>query len=324
MVEISVGTFNLNNLFSRFNFAAEVEALPDGSTALEGTVSYTVAGDRVTRFRTFEGRLVRAKSPETQRAIADRIARIDADVLAVQEVEDIDTLRRFAREDLGGRYPFQVLVEGNDPRLIDVGILSKLPIGGVTSWRYAVHPHEPSRPVFSRDLLEVEILNRARTRRLFTLFNTHLKSQFVPADEDPALGAERANAQRRRQAEVAARIVGTRMRPGSRFLLVGDMNDPPHSPFLAPLVAAPRLGLVDALTHPTETRPARPDVPPPASSAWTHRFKEPGRPAAYELLDQIWLSRALAPRQTGAFIDRRTTHAGDGSDHDPAWVTLDL
>ena len=36
--------------------------------------------------------------------IADRIARIDADVLAVQELEDIDTLKRFNSEDLGGRY----------------------------------------------------------------------------------------------------------------------------------------------------------------------------------------------------------------------------
>jgi hypothetical protein len=25
-----------------------------------------------------------------------------------------------------------------------------------------------------------------------------------------------------------------------------------------------------------------------------------------------------------AFIDRRTRHSGDGSDHDPAWITLDL
>jgi hypothetical protein len=65
-----------------------------------------------------------------------------------------------------------VLIEGNDPRLIDVAVLSKLPLGAVTSWQHAVHPGNPGERVFGRDLLEVEVLNSARTERLFTLFNT--------------------------------------------------------------------------------------------------------------------------------------------------------
>jgi len=81
---------------------------------------------------------------------------------------------------------------------------------------------------------------------------------------------------------------------------------------------------VDGLTHPQAKRPAKADVPPPASKAWTHRLKESGQPARYELFDQIWLSPSLAARQTGAFIERRTKHSGDGSDHDPAWVVLDV
>jgi hypothetical protein len=48
--------------------------------------------------------------------IADRIKRMGLDVLAVQEVEDIDTLRQFVREDLKGLYTHSVLIEGNDPR----------------------------------------------------------------------------------------------------------------------------------------------------------------------------------------------------------------
>jgi len=61
---------------------------------------------------------------------------MDVDVLAVQEVEDIDILKRFNREKkygLDGLYKYQVLVEGNDDRLIDIRILSKLPIGAITS-----------------------------------------------------------------------------------------------------------------------------------------------------------------------------------------------
>jgi hypothetical protein len=36
------------------------------------------------------------------------------------------------------------------------------------------------------------------------------------------------------------------------------------------------------------------------------------------------VSDALGNRFSGATIDRRTKHEGDGSDHDPAWVDLDV
>jgi hypothetical protein len=57
-----------------------------------------------------------------------------------------------------------------------------------------------------------------------------------------------------------------------------------------------------------------------------HRFKESGKPPDYELfdVDQVWLSPELAKRQEGAFIVRRTKLTRDGTDHDPAWVTLDF
>jgi hypothetical protein len=77
-----------------------------------------------------------------------------------------------------------------------VAVLSKLPLGAVTSWQHAVHPDDPGERVFGRDLLEVEVLNAARTQRLFTLYNTHLKSHFVPHDEDQEAGAAAANQRR--------------------------------------------------------------------------------------------------------------------------------
>jgi len=43
-----------------------------------------------------------------------------------------------------------------------------------------------------------------------------------------------------------------------------------------------------------------------------------------ELLDQIGLPPATADRLIGAGIGRRTHLTGDGSDHDPVWVDLDL
>jgi len=323
-MRVTVGTFNLNNLFSRYNFRGEIDAIQSGDTALDSSVEYKFTDNNTFRIRTFKGKLVKGKKAAERTAIANRIIGMDLDVLAVQEVEDIDTLNRFARDDLAGMYRYRVLIEGNDPRLIDLGLLSKLPVGAVTSWRHAVHAGDPGQTVFGRDLLEVEILNATRGRKLFTMFNNHLKSHFVPFGQDPVAGALAANARRRRQAEKAREIILARTRPNSPFIVLGDMNDPPDSQPMAPLAASAGLPLANALANPLETRPPKADNPPPATAAWTHRFKPSGQPAEYELYDQIWLSQSLQPKQTGAFIDRRTKHGGDGSDHDPAWIELDL
>lgn len=323
-MRLTVGTFNLNNLFARWNFGGEIDAVRGGETRVNTTVTYSFTEPESYRIRTYDGMLIMAKSDTDRELIVERIKRMDLDVLAVQEVEDIDTLRSFAVNELDGMYPYQILLEGNDPRLIDLGILSKLPVGAMTSWRYAVHDEDLSRPVFSRDLLEVEILNHSRGKKLFTVYCNHLKSHYVPWNEDPVEGAQKANTRRRRQAETVARIVEARMRPDSSFIVLGDMNDPPDSEQLDGLINAPGLGLVDALSDPQETRPPKHDDPPPATAAWTHRYKESGKPAQYELYDQIWLSPALAGKQQEAWIDRRKLHKGDGSDHDPAWVVLEL
>jgi endonuclease/exonuclease/phosphatase family metal-dependent hydrolase len=217
-----------------------------------------------------------------------------------------------------------VLIEGNDPRLIDIGLLSKLPLGAVTSWQHIPDPLD-GNPLFSRDLLQVDVLNTSRKQRLFTIFNNHLKSHFVPfTAADPAAEQARANELRRRQCQAAAAIIAAETRPNSRYLVLGDMNDPPDSEFIAPLADSTQLKLAFGLANPTETRPAPGTPPPPPTVAWTERFKPSGKPAVYTLMDQVWLSPALAAKQTGAFIDRRSKVGGDGSDHDPAWITLAL
>jgi endonuclease/exonuclease/phosphatase family metal-dependent hydrolase len=325
-MDVTVGTFNLNNLFSRFNFQAETAQIqplgPDG----ELTSKYVFDDPEKVRVRTYKGKLVKGKDPAEQKLIAERIEAMDLDVLAVQEVEDINTLRYFAAQHLGNAYRFLSLIEGNDPRLIDLALLSKFPVGAVTSWQHTFHPEAPGERVFSRDLLEVDILDPHDTdRRLLTLFNNHLKSQFVEHGVDPEEGKAAADARRHRQAESIARIVAARTRPDGRFLVLGDMNDSPDAPTLAPLATSEQLGLTEALAHPQETRAPKADnPPPPASGSWTHRFKAKGQNAQYELFDQIWLSRSLTSQHKSSHIDRRTRHGGDGSDHDPAWVVLDF
>ena len=140
---VKVGTFNLNNLFSRFNFCASISEIQEGGGGI--TVRYEFTEEDNFRLRTYRGSLVKAKKAAETEKIADRIVDMDLDVLAVQEVENIDILKEFNRDKLGSLYKHVVLIEGNDPRLIDVGILSKLPIGAVTSFQTAVYPSNTSK-----------------------------------------------------------------------------------------------------------------------------------------------------------------------------------
>lgn len=180
-------------------------------------------------------------------------------VLAVQEVENIEALRTFNAEQLDGLYAHAVLIEGNDPRLIDVGVLSKLPLGRIVSHQTEPDPDVPGKRVFGRDVLQVDVLSPTRSRRLFTLFNTHLKSNFVDfRDPDKPGAAIRNNRRRQRQATAMAELIERETRPNSRNVVVGDMNDDPDSDFMQPLVGG-SLNMVDALVGVTETQPSKPE-----------------------------------------------------------------
>ncbi len=226
-------------------------------------------------------------------------------------------------------YREAVLIEGNDPRLIDVAILSKLPLGRVASHQTEPDLANPGRRIFGRDLLQVDVLRPDRSRKLLTLFNTHMKSNFVDkrthtSAAAQAVEARRANARRKRQAIATREIIDRETSPRSRFMYVGDMNDDPNSTRLAPLLSVGAgLGLVDALALVSETRPSKAEaVGAQPGARWTSRHKESGEPPEHRLFDQIWVSPALGDNVTNAMIDRRTKHGGDGSDHDPAWITL--
>jgi endonuclease/exonuclease/phosphatase family metal-dependent hydrolase len=342
-LEIEVASFNLNNLFSRFNWSGTADPAeagvvylrrdPDGSETELPDVDYVVQHRGTDRRRLFRGKLIGAKDPAMTAAVTARVLDMDADVLLVQEVEDQLALEDFNRDHLGGRYRELTVIDGNDPRFIDVGILVRgdVRLGRVTTWKHARHPERPDTPIFSRDLLEVELIDGAGDR-LLTVFNTHLKSHFVDAwnpiehrrktPQEIAAEQRDADTLRRLQADTVARIVGARI--AEPVLLAGDMNDPPES---AAFASWPQLGLVNALEHAAETRPpphsANPeDVPP--SPVWSDRFPVAGGPDQFRLFDHIWLGPALSGAVGVPLIHRRRSWTRDGSDHDPVSVTLTL
>ena len=346
-----IATFNANNLFSRWSFAADLPrtvapaALPmlraDGSApGLRGSAEAEPGGDEVVRvlladgteltgiLRTFRGNVVRGKNPRDRAWIARRIAALDADVLGLQEVEDQAALDAFCRDDLvpaGIDYPYRVVVEGNDPRRIDVAVCSRLPIRRISSWRF--WPDPAGRPVFGRDLLQAEIV--APDGRPLHVFVNHLKSNFIADEfrmtaEEIALERKAIALRRTQQAEAVAAIL-RRQRLTRRVVVLGDLNDAPGA---ATLAALGRVGLrehvqgADTIPGPNRAGALVADKFADLSGTmWTHRHRA-REVVSFALYDQIWASPDVPV--TAAHVMRRTQISGDGTDHDPAAVDIDL
>jgi endonuclease/exonuclease/phosphatase family metal-dependent hydrolase len=169
-------------------------------------------------------------------AKAHVLREVDADVQCLVEVEDRGALATFNRRLLDNRFPYHLLVEGNDPRGCHLGVLSRLPLLAVRS--HAVDRAEDG-PLFSRDCLELELaLPSGDSLHL-------LLSQFDGPDD--GAGSE---ARRSQQATAVARLASSRYDLSRQFVAVlGDLNDSPQRApqCLAPLLRLPGLSDVLAL-----------------------------------------------------------------------------
>ncbi|MBI4579671.1 MAG: hypothetical protein HY718_08220, partial [Planctomycetes bacterium] len=109
-------------------------------------------------------------------ALACTIRSLNADVLALEEVENRDILQRFVGAFLRDMGYEVVLFEGNDNRGIDVALLSRLPVGPVTSHRHLRFADPDGRTMrFRRDLLQVRV--EPPGGMPFDVFVLHLKSK---------------------------------------------------------------------------------------------------------------------------------------------------
>jgi endonuclease/exonuclease/phosphatase family metal-dependent hydrolase len=165
------------------------------------------------------------KPPDEVRALAGVIRAVDADILALQEVESRGVLKRFRNgmlQDL--RYGTPVQFEGNDTRGIDVAVLTRFAVGPVTSHRHLVFDREDGKKTrFSRDLLRIRVYPRPDF--WFDLYVVHLKSGT----------GEEACIKRKAEADEVRRILDRELeRDGTcPFLVVGDFNDGRESETIA-------------------------------------------------------------------------------------------
>ncbi|MCS6837266.1 MAG: endonuclease/exonuclease/phosphatase family protein [Bdellovibrionaceae bacterium] len=102
------------------------------------------------------------------------------DILLVQEVENLSILKRFVNEELGDLgYQTVELLEGDDKRGVDVGLVSRYPKAGEArlhriQWKEALKLHPPG----TRGILEVPLqLPRDQVVHVFVL---HFPSQANP------------------------------------------------------------------------------------------------------------------------------------------------
>lgn len=261
MDAITFGTFNCENLVARYRFRQG-----EDPTSNDGFEVNDLAFDLF--------------DTDAKRITAAAIRATGADVLALEEVESLPVLDFFTSNLLDGvGYSHRVIIHGNDPRNIDIAILTKFDITRVRTWRHL--RSGSGAPLFSRDLLEVDLSVPVDggSPRTLTLFVNHLKSMME--------GREQTRARRLEQVHRLMQIAHDRMGPEfeGNFALVGDFNDYLEEGQDGSKTSLGELAENPYLVNANETLPAE--------DRWTHYYKGARE---YRQLDYIWVGSALYER----------------------------
>jgi hypothetical protein len=131
---------------------------------------------------------------EAQKNTARVIRDVNADLMCIIEVENRPVLNWFNSDRLYRRYPYNMLIDGNDSRGIDVGLYSKLQIANV---RTNVFEGPGNSRTFPRDCLEVEVKTE-NGDSIFVLIN-HFTSKW---GWDTAATDDRRERQARRVSKI--------------------------------------------------------------------------------------------------------------------------
>lgn len=273
-MDLRIGQFNLENLFNRYHLlerqrgARTGKPLDPEAFVREGG-NINMLGWQVEDFDTV--------SSAQRKATAKVIARNAPDILAVQEVENQFALESFARRFLKGMgYTYAAVIDGNDHRQIDVGILSRFPITHLRSHKWLVDGG--GERIFARDCLEIDV---SMPKGPLTLFVNHFKSKIGGGAPHRAAQAEAV------AGIVEDRFDGTR---GKLYAVIGDLNMEADEPEFAALAATPLYNLLDAL---------------PPEERWTHAWTRSKKRVEYRQSDHLLASPALKNALRSLHIERR-------------------
>ncbi len=243
-----------------------------------------------------------AKPRSEMERVAKVIRRMNADVVALQEVENRGYLQRFLDvflSDMG--YEYVVHFEGNDLRGSDVCLISRIPIGPVTSYRHLRFPKDSDhKRSFSRDILQVRV--EPNGGKAFDMFVVHLKSNHD--------GRKYAEPVRVNESKALRGILDGILRNDSSasFVVCGDFNDTWESETLKTVVGTGEYALrsfADQL--PEDTRITY------------------NRKPYLSMIDFILCSPAMASRYVDkSYTVRDSTLEASGSDHNPVLAKFKL
>ncbi len=166
----------------------------------------------------------REKFTETTRINTAKVLKaIAADVQCLVEVESREVMQNFNSDMLATKkFPFNILIDGNDERGIDVGLFSRFPIKNLRTHIFDKEKPGSKNFLFSRDCLEVE-LEVKKNQSLHVLCN-HFKSKGY------STSSKAADARRALQANTVKDILKNNYDLTTDWVVViGDFNDTPDS-----------------------------------------------------------------------------------------------
>ncbi len=248
--------------------------------------------------------VMRPKSEESRRAVADVISAAAPDIVGIIElggrmaIQDLQTRLR----ERGRNYPYyRVLERKGEDRA--VGILSRYPLVEDHSKAQA-SLHGNKRRKMLRGILDVTVQLNGRDR--LRIMGVHLKSR---VSDDPP----KATALRTSEAHTLALHVAEAMKtkPNQAILVFGDWNDSPGDSSLGVLTQGK--SRISGLTR-LIAKDSRGDE-------WTLYYK---RGKTYYIFDQIYINDPLKKKRhkdaESAVVDDPKIH--EASDHRPVWVEL--
>lgn len=258
---------------------------------------------------------------EAMRNTARVMIELNADILAVVEAESRPALAAFNADivgSLGGTpYSHVMLIDGNDARGIDVGLLTgeDVLIGNMRS--HVDDRTDEGQPIFSRDCPEFELLLPSGERLL--LLVNHLKSKGYGSQAT-------SDARRRLQAQRIKSIYDDAVARGEKHIaVVGDFNDTPTSAALAPLLG--QTDLRDAFAHPAFDDGGYPGTYGSCGAANKIDYLLLS-PQLFEKVEAGGVARSgmwpgVRPRRWEVFPELQKPQNA-GSDHAAVWVDIDL
>ncbi|WEX86451.1 endonuclease [Sinorhizobium garamanticum] len=318
-MSLRLATFNIENLMSRFDFSGFRNQLKQDRVLRLFDVRSEAEYQRLEEARTI------AHTDDTRQMSALAIADCDADILCLQESDNMAALQAFEYGYLfrmaGNGYRQKYLIEGNDSRGIDVAVLMReetrdgqpiecLDVKSHAGLTYAdldffndelAQTNRPGDRIFKRDCLELDLRIGGRPLSLYVV---HFKSM-GPAREGLD-GRQATMPLRIAEAKAVRYIIESRFGRGrtadKAFAICGDMNDYQEKVEIRGdrrngyefVPSEEETSALDVFTM--DGFAENPMLRRPVLDRWT-LFHSRG-PAERHLcqLDYIWLSPALASR----------------------------